>query len=217
MSTMKAVFVYWKQVFKRALKDATNFLGTNPKKILVTAILMFIAVYFLYRAEGCSAAFAKVEWWLMLLVAEAGLVFIVFLSFLLLIPYQLYKEAQEKCANVEEAFEAMTAEIEKNENDDPQKKVIRSEFKTRREGFVRIENGLRSHDVSSVENFYNLDWETYSYIQSHVPGYTRYGKKYAPQNIHTHKICYTNTEFDAFADRCQNRIDILDELLAMHS
>lgn len=225
---MKSTIEYWAEVGRRSLKEAANLYGTNFKKLIVTGVLTAIAVYFLYQTEGWPAAFAKLEWWLMLLAAEFAIVLIAFLPFFLLTPHRMHKECQDELAAANAMLESKEAEAkseiaiaraeaERITNSDPRKNVIRSEFQARLDGFKRLESALRSRSTPAVESFYNHDWETSEYVKQHVAGFTHYGRNSPPVNSHTRKMNYSNQEFDDFAARCQDRIATLGELIEMHS
>jgi len=239
MQTIKAVAQYWRIVFVRALRRAASVFGTNPTKLISVALFTGIAASLLYRAEGGQAAYAKLEWWLMLLAAELGVLIISFIPFFAAMPYVMQSELEELAAtqrkDLEEQngelknqltavqshasnqIETLKANAETIKNDDPKKRITRNELKTRQDGFSRIQAALESSRIASVEEFYDLDWTTSEYVRNNVPGYTQYGRKYSPQNTHTKKMRYTEEEFKDFANRCRERIGILQELIEIHS
>lgn len=199
MKTFLAVCGYWKDVFLQALKHAADICGANWKKMAFSALATAIAIYFLYRTEGWTAAFTRIEWWLILAAAEIGLIAIVFAPVLLMTPFLMVKALKDKHSRIEQDFRTAATEAaaahantlhdlgvtkeqsEKLKNEDPMKRVIRSELTARRDGFMRTQKALEARRTDAVESFYDLDWETYTYVRDHIPGYTQYGRNYAPE------------------------------------
>lgn len=221
MRTIVAVIVYWRDVCQRAISDTATIVGSNWKKTLIAAILTGVAAFGLYRFEGGQAAFAKLEWWLLLLSAETLLFVLVLLPVFMRTPYLLHVEAsgdlETKTSSLTEQLEEASADRDRLRTSDPRKNVIRSELEAIRDGFARIQAGLQKHNARSIEGFYNHDWKSYNYVQEHVPGYTQYGKTHNPVNTHTKKVKYEAHEFQQFAIICDDRIAQINRLIAMHS
>ncbi|QDT48102.1 hypothetical protein Pan258_21420 [Symmachiella dynata] len=196
--------------------------------MLLAAVVVAVAARWYAFIDSAEGAWLKIEWLMLTLIAEILLFVSVYLYTFLRTPYLLICDLESELRNNVETLQSKqletaesVAELQENlaraKNADPKKAVICSELKDRLEGFERILEGLESHNVSSIEAFYDLDYPTSEYVRNNISGYTRYGKKFPPRNTHIKNATYSDSDFDNYSEQCQNRIEIMNELVEMYS
>ncbi len=211
-------------VFRRAFKDASAFLGTNPRRAIVGIIVTSLAAPAFAYCLGPDKAMEKLIWAAVILAATWAVFLAVYIPFVIRTPYLLHREQsrqygehvdhlQANATALESERNQLTSDLVKARKPDPDTTFRRRELEKLLSRFRELIRKLELGQHGSVAEFYAIDTDGKNFVDREFAGYRYFTSVHPFSNTYTSKIKYDKKDFDVLIGICRDRISKLEELL----